>query len=70
MARLWKNDGPEQQQLEDLFRTKEITPNMKPSQVYAKYTDFQEFRPATFRTHWNSTKKKLRHLCKCLVSEV
>lgn len=58
MGKTWKSDGPQQLELERLFREKEINPSMRPSDVQRKYAIFNGFSSSVFRNHWSVTKRK------------
>ena len=52
----WKRNGPEQQHLENLFKTGEISMEDQHKDVYDAYAMFQDFSRETFRKKFADTK--------------
>lgn len=54
-----KPPGPEQRELERMFRDKEIDPSCTPDSVRQSNEMFRKFSANVFATHFRSTKAKL-----------
>ena len=52
----WKRNGPEQQHLENLFKTGDISVEDQHKDVYDAYAIFQDFSRETFRKKFADTK--------------
>ena len=55
----WKKNGPEQEHLENLFKTGEISVEEQAKDVYDAYASFQDFSRETFRKKFAATKENL-----------
>ena len=53
----WKRNGPEQQHLENLFKTGEISVEDQAKDVYEAYASFQDFSRETFRKKFVATRQ-------------
>lgn len=61
--KIWRESGPEQKELEKLFRNKTIDDMDTPSVVRSKYPIFREFSLRVFSNHFRQTKAKLGCYC-------
>lgn len=58
MSRQWKETGPEQKILEELFESDEITEFDTAETVHNRYSTFHPFNDRVFNTHFRKTKAK------------
>jgi hypothetical protein len=63
MSKRWKGNPPgkEQKFLENLFKTGQIPPDAKPSDIKNQHKIFENFTTPVFRQHFDKTRAKYGH---------